>query len=231
MLNKINGKRYIGSAVDIFSRWRLHKHKLEQGKHHNRHLQRAYVKYGIEAFSFEIIEEVAKELLLVREQFFMEKFNSSDREYGYNICPIAGSSLGVKRTEKFKRIISARRGELNPRFGVKLSEETKKKCSLSKIGSKNPMYGKEFSPEHKAKLKAANDRRGGCPNKGKKGELCPLSMPIKQIKDGVVIREWSSVSDVKRELGYSTAHISEVANGKRKSAYGFQWEYLSCTQQ
>lgn len=43
--------------------------------------------------------------------------------------------------------------------------------------------------------------------------------------DGELIREWPSLMEVGRELGYSIGNISECCLGKRKSAYGFIWSY------
>lgn len=43
---------------------------------------------------------------------------------------------------------------------------------------------------------------------------------------GEVLRQWESVKEVKRELGYSNGIISECCNGKRKLANGFVWKYV-----
>ena len=51
--NKVNGKFYIGSSVDLKDRWRRHRSHLKNGSHVNTHLQRSYNKYGKEAFIFE----------------------------------------------------------------------------------------------------------------------------------------------------------------------------------
>jgi group I intron endonuclease len=57
----VNGKVYVGSAVNIVSRWRVHKHHLTHHKHHSIHLQRVWDKHGPEAFSWEILEYVEPE--------------------------------------------------------------------------------------------------------------------------------------------------------------------------
>lgn len=54
--NTANGKRYIGQARHIERRWRQHRVSLENGKHCNDHLQRAWKKYGENAFSFYVLE-------------------------------------------------------------------------------------------------------------------------------------------------------------------------------
>ena len=43
--------------------------------------------------------------------------------------------------------------------------------------------------------------------------------------DGVFVEEYPSVSEAKRQLGYSQGNISECCLGKRKTAYGYKWKY------
>ena len=53
------------------------------------------------------------------------------------------------------------------------------------------------------------------------------SKPVGQYTlDGELVKIWQSTSDVQRQLGFSQAHISKVARGKRKTAYGYVWKYV-----
>lgn len=57
--NNISGKVYIGQTTTCFlRRWLEHQDALEQNKHWNIHLQRAFNKYGSSVFLFEIVEIV-----------------------------------------------------------------------------------------------------------------------------------------------------------------------------
>ena len=44
-------------------------------------------------------------------------------------------------------------------------------------------------------------------------------------KTGEFIMEWCSVSEIDRQLGFNFRNVSACCLGKRKSAYGFKWEY------
>jgi group I intron endonuclease len=53
-----SGKRYVGSTVNPSGRWITHRSKLNCGKHHCSHLQRAWKKYGAAAFVFSVLEQL-----------------------------------------------------------------------------------------------------------------------------------------------------------------------------
>lgn len=95
IINLITGDMYIGSAVNLYQRWANHKKGLKQNKHHSIILQRAYNKYGFNKFKFNILLYCDKVNLLCFEQKFLDAYTPK-----YNICKIAGSSLGTKRTAK-----------------------------------------------------------------------------------------------------------------------------------
>ena len=71
--NIITEKVYVGSAIDIDNRWRKHKQMINEGDHHSIKLQNSVNKHGIDQFVFEIVEECKKELLIEREQYWIDK--------------------------------------------------------------------------------------------------------------------------------------------------------------
>lgn len=89
--NQINGKVYVGSSKDIYTRWTRHRHDLKRNIHCNVVLQRAWNKYGEDNFIFEIQELVDNKNLFDREQYWYDFYNSASNEYGYNLSPIARS--------------------------------------------------------------------------------------------------------------------------------------------
>lgn len=94
--NKANGKKYIGSAISLKSRWATHRSRLNLGQHHSAKLQNSWKKNGEACFSFDVLEYVPdKSSLIQREQSWIDSFKSAT-SLGYNVAPKAGSCLGVK---------------------------------------------------------------------------------------------------------------------------------------
>jgi hypothetical protein len=62
-------------------------------------------------------------------------------------------------------------------------------------------------------------------SKAFKGKESEKRIPVQQIKDGVVIKEYACAGDAEKETGISMANIRLVCRGKRKSAGGYTWAY------
>lgn len=154
-----NGKVYVGSAaVSTRKRWENHRRKLRGNRHENKYLQAAWDKHGEDAFEFVVIEECAPADCIAREQHWIDSTRATDRAFGFNLAPTAGSSLGYRHTEAAKAKVSA--------FfrGRKLSVETRAKMSAAHQNP-SPEYrelmsrikrGEVRSPETRAKIGAAN---------------------------------------------------------------------------
>lgn len=134
ILNSVNGKRYIGSAVNIRKRWNEHRSHLKRGLHRSKALNRAWDKYGEESFAFRILLYCAKIDLIIYEQLAMDCFKPE-----YNISKIAGSTLGRRHSEETKAKIAAKA------LGRKRSRESIERAAVKRRGVK-------LSPEHRAKL-------------------------------------------------------------------------------
>lgn len=124
--NKANGKLYVGSTVDFASRWASHRCQLRKGTHDNSYLQRAWVKYGEDAFEFAVLMECPEEDLTVVEERLIQETRAGTREHGYNLDTfIQGRKEASPETRA--KISAALKGR-------KLSEETKAKISVSNTG-------------------------------------------------------------------------------------------------
>jgi group I intron endonuclease len=97
--NTSNKKQYIGSSKNIYHRLKRHQSELRRGIHANPHLQNSYNKHGKNCFEVSILEEVPVELLVQKEQ-----------EYINNLEPAYNITLEVIRntpSQESRRKISA----------------------------------------------------------------------------------------------------------------------------
>jgi group I intron endonuclease len=79
-----NGKVYIGSSNDIDTRKEAHIRCLCNGRA-NPLLQMDFIDYGIDVFTFEVLENCEPDDLSERENYYIKQYNSSNSDYGYNI--------------------------------------------------------------------------------------------------------------------------------------------------
>lgn len=176
ILNTMNGKRYIGSAVNPAGRKRQHWHLLRQNRHHSAHLQNAWNKYGDAAFQFKVLLDCECVELIPYEKAAFEHFRPE-----YNVAPVAGSQLGMKHTAASRAKMSATRTglpmtqaqldtlarmtEIN-RHRVRAPHET---AHLKGNTFAHAGLGKKRSAETKARMSLAQlGNKGGSGKKGKK---------------------------------------------------------------
>jgi group I intron endonuclease len=176
IVNSENGKRYVGSAKNFHVRSSKHSSSLGLGKHHSKHLQAAFIKYGADKFEFKILLVCAPEDLLFYEQRAIDTLKPE-----YNMSPTAGNTLGTPcSAEKRAKISASHTGKVrtpehraaialggigriptdearvNLRAAARLKAadpEWRKKLSEGKIG-------KPLSEAHRKKL---SDMRKGVP--------------------------------------------------------------------
>ena len=58
IINTTNGKFYVGSTTNTQERFRTHRNRLRKGRHHSKHLQAAWNKYGEKVFVFFVVEDI-----------------------------------------------------------------------------------------------------------------------------------------------------------------------------
>jgi hypothetical protein len=163
--NLTNGKKYIGQTIEFNRRKTKH---IYDSKRKITPLYNAIRKYGLENFEFTILMKdrtINHDYLDFWECYFIELFDTLNRENGYNL--VSGGNLNKIFTEEAKKNMSKAQiglhlGEKNNFYGKKhkeeslekmrekqsgkiLSEETKKKIKESMIGDKNHFYGKKHT--------------------------------------------------------------------------------------
>lgn len=117
--NKINGKIYIGQTInDLEKRTIEHKYEARSGRR-NSPVHNAMRKYGIENFTFIIIDNAASmEELNKKEQTYIEQLKSL-KPNGYNLA-LGGRGRGMvsidtrkKMSESRKKLLSDKKNHPN----------------------------------------------------------------------------------------------------------------------
>lgn len=134
-----NGHKYIGSSVDVRSRWNTHKSCLRRQVHINPILQNVWNKYGEDGLKFSVLLVCEREEALRYEQVFLDMLKPE-----YNIAKDAQApALGKKLSEEHKRKIGL------AQLGRKHTVESKRKMSLAN-------KGREVSDKTRIKISEAN---------------------------------------------------------------------------
>ena len=149
-----SGGFYVGSAVNFASRWRIHRHHLRSGTHHNAPLQNAANKHGVDSLKFRKIIVCERDQAVMYEQIAIDALKP-----GYNVARVAGSTLGHQHSEATKaKFLLRKRSTGNS--GKTHTDETRAKISTAKRGVPNlAARGRVVSAETIAKVKAANTGR------------------------------------------------------------------------
>ncbi|UKJ82891.1 GIY-YIG nuclease family protein [Priestia megaterium] len=105
--NIVSGKIYIGQSKSIKERKNEHLKKLRKRIHHNSYLQRAFDKYGEDLFQFTILTYCEENELNKEESYYISKFNSTDKNVGYNLTT-GGDSFSFS-DESLKKMSKTRR--------------------------------------------------------------------------------------------------------------------------
>lgn len=172
--NKITGKIYIGiTNQGSGARYRHHWYESRIGEPSPIH--RSMAKYGEDNFTLEIIDFAETyEELKEKEKFWIKKFNSTDRNIGYNLTEGGDGTFGRTHSEETKEKIRQKA------LGRKISEETKKKMSEARIGKCS-----DKQREHLKKI-----------------SIQAKAIPVLQFsKTGEFIAKYESVSEAARQTG------------------------------
>jgi group I intron endonuclease len=104
LLNKVNGKAYIGqhNGYDISKRWNRQLNNVKV----NSHLFNAIQKYGPASFSRKILCHAScQQELDLLEQFWIAAYKSTDPRFGYNLQP-GGRKWRGEYTKELRQAIS-----------------------------------------------------------------------------------------------------------------------------
>lgn len=196
----VNGKQYIGCSKNIYSRINAHKSYLTNKKFRqdNFYFIEDWNKYGSNAFNYKVLEYTT-ENLKDKECYYIELYNTIDKEKGYNLRR-DNSKLGMISLDETKLRYS--------KAQKKRFEDQNEREKIGKLFSK-------FWKENPDKKNIMADKVSKSLTK----------YTIKQFtKDGKFIKEWNRVKDIiKENPTYKVHNIYAACSGEKPSIYGYVW--------
>lgn len=205
MYKSPSGKYYIGQTIRPKFRKNEHVSRAFNGSKLPFH--RAIRKYGIDSFEYSILcritcsnTETLSEILNNLEQYYIIKYNSKV-PMGYNVTEGGEGNLGIV-----------------------LSEETKYKMSLSKIGHKCSTNTKKRMSEWQVGKKLSEDTKNKIRD-SHVGKICNRRPCCQYTLGGELISEYSSIKEAAEMNDINKVSISLVLSGKHKTAGGYIWKY------
>jgi group I intron endonuclease len=202
-LIEIGEYKYVGSAVNIKRRWSEHLGRLSRNEHPNVFIQRVFNKLGKDKLTFSVLEYCEKEVLIEREQYYIDTYFDAFDDKMMNICKVAGSQLGLKHSEDTKKKMS------EARIGKNMTEETKKKLSEAQ-------KGKILSEETKKRMSEAKRKL--------KYDSIALISP-----DGIIHRNIQNVKDFCKSHGLHNGNVSSMINTHKSYNHTAGWRVFSIT--
>lgn len=203
IINDINDKIYIGKTVfSIDKRFKEHCCDAFKQRNKERPLYKAMREYGIEHFYIELIEECDDNLASDREIYWIGLYNTYSN--GYN------ATYGGDGKFLYNHKNIAMRLKEHP-YSFDISKEFN--CCVEII--------REIAQEYNIKLKSYSPSSSKhVVAYTKNGEK------IEEFDSTVLASQWCFEQGKCADLcSGARAHISECANGKRKTAYGYIWKY------
>lgn len=240
--NQKNGMVYIGSSIEVERRWRQHKEASinEKDHHYNYPLMIAFREFGINNFTFEIVETLpsweemieAEHNWIVKEDCVKPKgYNQTDKTDSPMFDPaIAKKMSDTKRVKYGKKVceIDSMKNILNIWDSLaEAGEDTgldrfkiSSVCNGTRLTTGNRLFrflddeNQIIEPEAKV-------------NQVQSNRITKTSRRVGAYdKDNNLIQEFDSLQLAAQFCGGNSSTISAVCRGKRNSHKNYIWRYL-----
>ena len=207
--NNINGKQYVGKTdLTVEDRFKQHCKDSRKKNVGNRPLYRAFKKYGIDHFSYRVLEECSYLDSSIRETYWIGRLNTYQN--GYN-ATLGGDGT---RWQDYKTI-----AEQYKKFQNAAKTARYCKCDVATVCKACRVYN--------IPIKTSQDV-----SKAENGH----SVAMLDKNTSEVLKQFDSLQDAGRyiirqkisnaSLRSISINIGRVAKGERPSAYGFKWKEL-----
>ena len=203
--NILNGKMYIGKTLhSIQKRFQEHIKDSQKVRYDKRPLYDAMNKYGIENFELTLVENAEAELLDEREKYWIEYYDTYKN--GYN-ATLGGEGKTLYDYDQLIEdyLSGSLIKEVSQHFGCDVKVIQEALCSVNINSQQN-------ARKHTKKQLRCSDKKGFEKFFASRAEAAEWLMAEGKTKAS--------------DLDNVVAAIGRAANGKRKTAYGLEWENI-----
>lgn len=240
--NQKNGMVYIGSSIEVERRWRQHKEASinEKDHHYNYPLMVAFREFGIDNFTFEIVETLpswekmieAEHDWIIKEDCVKPKgYNQTHQTDSPMLDPaIAKKMSDTKRVKYGKKVCEinsdkeivgmwdslAEAGENTGLDRFKISDV----CNGRRLTTGNRVF--RFTDEEGNLIEPIVQV-----NKTQSSRITKASKKVVKMNDNnEELQIYDSVARAAADNNCDASGISKVCNGSRNKCGGFKWKYL-----
>jgi len=223
--NLTNDKFYIGQSIDVVKR--IRDHKSPRSLLRDFPIYRAFKKYGLKNFKFEILEECPIEKLNDKEIYYIQvlkpHYNVNEGgvgNRGHKVSPQLKKRFSLLGKERWQNMTDEQRANFcknnlaGPRVGHSVSESTRLKLRLANVGKKQSADTKQ---------KKSISAKEACKNFDMAGRKCPIIQIDKTTNQ--IIKEYPTIKCAADHFGVHPTCILGVLKGRRKSSCGYFWRY------
>jgi len=234
LTNTINSKSYIGQTINFTKRMNEHRRSAINGEDY--YLYRAMKKYGLDAFKIDIIircNNIAE--LNTFECYYINKYNTFNKHFGYNSTSGGGGCSGHKQSENTinsrvrKNNKAVLQYDLNGNF-IKAWKSIR--CAAEKLGLDRPNIsnccnGKKVKQVGGFvwRLKSDGFKKKLDINLIRNTLLKPKAV-LQYDLDGDLIKGYSSITKASQDTGLSATLILNNCEGKTRLPKEFLWRYI-----
>lgn len=210
-------KKYIGQSHNMYLRQGKHISELNSNRHFNEHLQKAWIIDGQRCFDFVVLEYCDAELLDERERYYIDLYDATNHQYGYNMSGGGQINKAPTSDEILQRLSKAIKesytSELRHYQSVRLTEAWKNP-EMRELFLKGGMHGRHHTEETKQRL--SKMRMGVSVNmKYKDKVLC--------VETGIV---YDNACVAAKTLSLDSSSVVKVCKGERYMCGGFHWQFV-----
>ena len=239
--NQKNGMVYIGSSIEVERRWRQHKEASinEKDHHYNYPLMIAFRQFGVDNFTFEIIDTLpdyqtmikAEHNWIIKENCIVPNgYNQTDNTNSPMFDPNIAKKMSDTKRDKYGKRVSEIDSNGNIIDVWDSLAEAGEKTGLDRFKISNVCNGRRLTTGDRVFRFLDEEENIIIPeikvNQVQTNRITKTSKKVIKMDDNNnILQTYDSIALAAADNNCDASAISKVCNGKRNKCGGFKWMY------